>query len=122
MWVDWQTIITAGAVLTAVVAIIGALFKGHKWYLETEAIKREVSSMKEERKREMNELRLEFERKMSALKDHHNEDVKHIKEESALICFGLAACMDGLIQLGANHSVPEAKEKLEKYLNKQAHE
>ncbi len=48
-------------------------------------------------------------------------DIKSIKEENALICFGLQACLDGLEQLGANHTVPIAKEKLEKHLNKSAH-
>lgn len=48
-------------------------------------------------------------------------DIKAIKEENSLICFGLRACLDGLEQLGANHTVPVAKEKLEKHLNISAH-
>ena len=32
-----------------------------------------------------------------------------------------SACMDGLQRLGANHSVPLAKNKLDKYINQQAH-
>ena len=48
-------------------------------------------------------------------------DIAHIKEEDTLICFALSACLDGLQQLGANHTVPIAKEKLDKFLNKQAH-
>ena len=48
-------------------------------------------------------------------------DIARIKEENCLICFGLSACLDGLIQLGANHTVPVAKEKLDKYINQQAH-
>ena len=43
------------------------------------------------------------------------------EEERCLLCYGLAACLDGLTQLGANHTVPVAKEKLDKYLNKKAH-
>ncbi len=50
-----------------------------------------------------------------------DEDIKQIKEENTLICFGLQACLDGLQQLGANHSVTTAKEKLEKHLNQWAH-
>lgn len=49
------------------------------------------------------------------------QEINRIKEENELICFALSACLDGLQQLGANHSVPIAKEKLDKYLNKQAH-
>lgn len=48
-------------------------------------------------------------------------DIARIKEEDTLICFALSACLDGLQQLGANHTVPIAKEKLDKFLNKQAH-
>ena len=43
------------------------------------------------------------------------------EEVNCLLCYGLAACLDGLIQLGANHDVPIAKDKLDKYLNKKAH-
>lgn len=50
-----------------------------------------------------------------------DEDIKEIKEENTLICFALRACLDGLEQLGANHTVPVAKEKLEKHLNILAH-
>ncbi len=48
-------------------------------------------------------------------------DIKAIKEENTLICYALRACLDGLEQLGANHIVPVAKEKLEKHLNVLAH-
>lgn len=50
-----------------------------------------------------------------------DSDIKAIKEENALICFGLQACLDGLEQLGANHTVPIARDKLEKHLNVSAH-
>lgn len=50
-----------------------------------------------------------------------DEEIKKIKEENTLLCYGLSACLDGLLQLGCNHSVPGAKEKLDKYLNQQAH-
>ena len=49
------------------------------------------------------------------------KEIKELKEEQALICFALLSCLDGLEQLGANHSVPIAKEKLSKHLNIQAH-
>lgn len=53
--------------------------------------------------------------------EKQDEEIRQIKEEDTLICYGLIACLDGLIQLGANHNVPIAKEKLDKYLNQQAH-
>ena len=58
---------------------------------------------------------------MRALKERHERDLKRVKEENSLICYALSACLDGLMQLGANHTVPDAKERLDKYLNEQAH-
>ena len=83
-----QSLITAAAVLSAVLAIAGVVFAVYRWYLG--------------RKKD-------------------NVDISRIKEENCLICFALSACLDGLTQLGANHTVPVAKEKLDKYLNQQAH-
>lgn len=100
MYIDWQTIITAGAVVSALGILIGLLLKGYKWYLEQKEQGKDIKSLKE----------------------HHEADVQKIKEENCLICFALSACLDGLQQLGANHTVPIAKEKLDKYLNQQAHE
>ena len=50
-----------------------------------------------------------------------DEEINRIKEENTLICFALSACLDSLQQLGANHTVPIAREKLEHYLNQRAH-
>lgn len=100
MYIDWQTIITAGSVLAAVIAIVGYILKGHRWYLKQE----------------------EQSAQIEALKTQHGEDIRHLKNENTLVCFALSACLDGLMQLGANHTVPVAKEKLDKYLNQQAHE
>ena len=53
--------------------------------------------------------------------ERQDRDIAKMKEENTLICFALSACLDGLQQLGANHTVPVAKDKLDKYLNQQAH-
>lgn len=50
-----------------------------------------------------------------------DDDIKQLKEENTLICYALSACLDGLEQLGANHTVPKARDKLDKYLNVKAH-
>lgn len=89
MYIDWQIIITAGAVVSALGILLGVIIKGYKWFQKIK---------------------------------QNEEDIRKIKEEDCLICFALSACLDGLQQLGANHTVPVAKEKLDKYLNQQAHE
>lgn len=53
--------------------------------------------------------------------EKQDKDIAHIKEEDTLIVFALSACLDGLQQLGANHTVPIVKDKLDKYINQQAH-
>ena len=50
-----------------------------------------------------------------------DEAIEHIKKENSLICKGLFACLDGLEQLGCNHTVPLAKKELDDYIKDIAH-
>lgn len=100
MYIGWNGIITAGAVVSALLLILGIFTKVHRWLLKQDKQGEDIAE----------------------LKKHHDEDIKSLKEETRLICEGLSACLDGLIQQGCNHSVPAAKEKLDDYLNKLAHE
>ena len=50
-----------------------------------------------------------------------DSDIKAIKKENSLIVESLRACLDGLEQLGANHTVPAAKNKIDQYLIEKAH-
>lgn len=96
---DTHAIITAGAVLGALGVILGAIFKGKDWFDKVK----------------------DNEGKIEALAERHRKDMEDSNEERRLICYALLACLDGLEQLGANHSVAEAKAKLEKHLNNKAH-
>ena len=100
MYIGWNTIITAGSVLTALGVIFGLVLKIHSWVIKQNDQSEEIE----------------------ALKKHHEEDLSRVKTENKLVCEALSACLDGLQQLGANHTVPLAKAKLDKYLNEQAHE
>lgn len=51
-----------------------------------------------------------------------NVELKKMKEEQCLIAYGLLACLKGLKEQGCNGPVTEAIDKLEKYLNKAAHD
>lgn len=99
MYVNAQTIITIGGLITAIGLIAGVFLKVHNWYLEQERQSREI-------------------KELHAL---HKKDMQGVNEENALICFALSACLDGLQQLGCNHTVPDAKQRLDKYLNERAH-
>ncbi len=50
-----------------------------------------------------------------------DEEIDKIKRENMLIVYALSACLDGLTQLGANHTVTKAKQQLDEYIIEQAH-
>lgn len=54
--------------------------------------------------------------------EKQDKDIKSIKTENGVLCYGVLACLDGLKQLGANGNVTDAYNKLEKHINNQAHE
>lgn len=88
VYITWDTIITAGSVVGAIISTLVVVLKVHKWYLRQQKQDKEIARMKKENK---------------------------------LICEGLSACLDGLGQLGANHTVPLVKKKLDDHLNEEAH-
>lgn len=51
-----------------------------------------------------------------------DHEIKAMKEEQCLLTYGILACLDGLEQLGCNHTVPETRSKIEKHINKRAHD
>lgn len=50
-----------------------------------------------------------------------NEELKAIRKEQTLICYGLLACLKGLKEQGCNGPVTEAIGKIEKHMNQEAH-
>jgi len=51
-----------------------------------------------------------------------DEDIRAIKAEQGLLTYGVLACLKGLREQGCNGPVTEAIAKIEKHLNKKAHE
>lgn len=96
----WQTIITASAFLGAVVAIATYFSKIVRWV---------------DRQKKQDE-------DIKNLRKHHEEDMAIIKEENTLLVFGILACLKGLREQGCNGPVTETIDKIEKYLNKKAHQ
>lgn len=58
---------------------------------------------------------------IEALYIKHDNDIKDIKGELQVICFGMLACLDGLKQQGCNGDVTKAHDKLTKHLNISSH-
>ena len=50
------------------------------------------------------------------------QDICSIKEEQTLLCYGLKGALQGLIEQGCNGPCKDALDKLEKHLNKEAHD
>ena len=50
-----------------------------------------------------------------------DNEIKAIKDEQAIIVYGVLACLKGLRERGCNGPVTEAIEKIEKHLNVEAH-
>jgi hypothetical protein len=88
MYINCNTIITVGAVIGALSAIIAVFCTVHKWYLRQQ---------------------------------QQDVEIKAIQEEQCLLTYGILACLDGLEQLGCNHTVPATRSKIEKHLNEKAH-
>ena len=51
-----------------------------------------------------------------------DEELKTIRKEQTLICYGVLACLKGLKEQGCNGPVTAALDKLEKHLNQAAHD
>lgn len=96
----WQTLITASAVIGAVVALVAYFAKIVRWV--------------DKQKKQDDDIK--------ALRETHSADVEHMKQEQTLIVYGLLACLKGLKEQGCNGPVTEAIDKIEKHLNKRAHE
>ena len=88
MYVEAETIIMAGSLLTAVEVIFSAVFAVYKWYLK---------------------------------KNQQDVEIERVKTEQCLLTYGILACLKGLKKQGCNGPVTEAIDKIEKHINKQAH-
>lgn len=100
MYISIGTIITVGSLIGALGVIGGVLIAAYKFFKKPE----------------------ELEKKIKKIRTTHEEDIRKINEEQYLITYGLLACLKGLKEKGCNGPVTEAINKMEKHLNKQAHD
>lgn len=89
MYVDVNTIIMTGSLLTAVVVIFSAIFAVYKWYLK---------------------------------QNQQDVEIERVKSEQCLLTYGILACLKGHKEQECNGPVTEAIDKIEKHINKQAHD
>jgi hypothetical protein len=98
--VTWQTIITASAVMAAIIALVSLFAKAVRWMDRQEKQDGDIK----------------------ALRATHVADMDSMKQEQTLIVYGLLACLKGLKEQGCNGPVTEAINRIEKHLNQKAHE
>ena len=54
--------------------------------------------------------------------NRQDEEIEKMKAEQCLLTYGILACLKGLKEQGCNGPVTEAISKIEKHINKQAHD
>lgn len=100
MYITAETIVTAAGLIGSFGVIGGVLIAIYKFYQKP----------------------AKLEKRMESLRKMHEEDIRKINEEQCLATYGLLACLKGLKEQGCNGPVTEAINKIEKHLNKQAHD
>lgn len=100
MYVDINTIVSIAGLIGALAVIAGALIAVYKFSQRPK----------------------ELQARMERMEKIHEEDIRRINEEQCLNTYGLLACLKGLKEQGCNGPVTEAINKIEKHLNKQAHD
>ena len=98
-------------VLEMLIKFIKTLFRGHDW-IRGQDTQAEL----------LEELRAQTEQRFAEVNETHKKAIRDIKEEQTIIIYGNLACLKGLEEQGCDGPVHEAIEKLEKYLNRKAHE
>ena len=121
MYVDAQTIITAGAVLTALVGFITLGWKLFKWINHQKEQDQEIITIKSEHAKDIAELKDQHAKDIAEVKAMHHKDTEGIQEEQTVVVYGLLACLKGLAAQGCNGPVSEAIARIEKHINKKAH-
>lgn len=54
--------------------------------------------------------------------NQQDKEIEGMKAEQCLLTYGVLACLKGLKEQGCNGPVTEAIDKIEKHINKQAHD
>ena len=105
-----QTIITIGAVVTALVVISTQVVKFVRWVDNQKKQDATIKAVQEKHDADMAQLREEITRQLIIIND-----------EQSILTYGVLACLKGQQEQGCNGPVTEAINAIEKHLNEKAH-
>lgn len=106
-----QTIVTAGAVVTATVLLVQRFAKGVRWF-----------DKQEKQSTDIEKLKLRHETDVKKLENELAEEIRKNNVELQILTRGILACLKGLQEKGCNGPVTETAKEIEAYLNAKAHE
>lgn len=106
-----DSIVTAGAVCTAVILLISKFAKGVRWFDQQGKQTSDIAKLKKR-----------HEEDVASLHEELAEEIRRNNGELQLLTFGVLACLKGLQEQGCNGPVTKAIDKIETYLNQRAHD
>lgn len=110
MYIDLKMLGAAIGIITGLITIIGLILGLYRQYLKNKQLTED-----------MPKIRQEISEEISTLKKEISEEISKINVEQCLVVWGVLASLKGLREQGCNGPVKEGIDRLEKHLNKQAH-
>ena len=110
MNINTDVIIEAAKVIGAIGTIAAVIIAFVKWLLKQD---KQSTDIKELDEKHDNDVQM--------LEEKHDKDIKDVQEELCIVNYAILAALDALKQQGYNGGVTEARDKLEKHINKKAH-
>lgn len=106
----------AGGV-AVILKMLSAYGKQHDFMQKCEGYEERINKLEEK----FNEKFKESDMKLEGIQSETDAKLQEIRAEQCMMTYCMRAVLDGLHQLNCNGPVTEASEKLDKYLNQQAH-
>ena len=122
MYIEIDGIITLGKVLSALGIIFGGGWTLFCFIHHQKEQDKTIDEFKADVDQRFAQFKKKYDGEIQSIKDTQSENQKEIQEEQQLIVYGLLACLKGLQSQGAGDSVTAAIEKIEKHINRKAHE
>lgn len=88
---------------------------------QIDSINKRIDNLIEVQDEKINLAHEHAQKALAEIQDGTNSKLQEIRDEQCMIAYCMLATLDGLKQLNCNGKVTEARDALDKHLNKQAH-